>query len=93
MCDNEPTINTLLRMAVNIRLAMGLPTRATTPPAYSHGNSLVENAIGRIRPLARSLTHALGQKVGVEILYIQPFVDMGFASQLLVDEQVQCKSR
>ena len=59
-------MRTLLRMAVNTRLAMGLPTRANTPPAYSHGNSLVENAIGRIRPLAGSLMHALGQKVGME---------------------------
>ena len=37
MCDNEPSIKQLLRMTVNARLAMGLPTRATTPPAYDHG--------------------------------------------------------
>ena len=72
MCDNEPTMRTLLRMAVNTRLAMGLPTRANTPPAYSHGNSLVENAIGRIRPLAGSLMHALGQKVGMEFSTSNP---------------------
>ena len=59
-------------MAVNTRLAMGLPTRANTPPAYSHGNSLVENAIGRIRPLAGSLMHALGQKVGMEFSTSNP---------------------
>eukprot|EP00435_Cladocopium_sp_Y103_P011449 s72_g3.t1 len=67
MCDNEPSTRQLLRMAVNTRLAMGLPTRSTTPPAYSHGNSLVENAVGRIRPLAGSLMHALSLKLGIEI--------------------------
>ena len=67
MADNEPTMRQLMRMAVNRRLAMGLPTRSTTPPAYSHGNSLVENAIGRVRPLAGSFTHALGEKLGIEI--------------------------
>ena len=67
MCDNEPSIKQLLRMTVNARLAMGLPTRATTPPAYDHGNSLVENSIGRLRPLAGSLVHALGAKLGLEI--------------------------
>lgn len=51
MCDSEPTIRQLQRMVVNTRLSLGLPTKvATTSPPYSHGNSLVENAIGRIRP-------------------------------------------
>ena len=59
MCDNEPTLRQLQRMAVNARLSLGLVTRATTPPPYSHGNSLVENAIGRIRPLAGTLMHYL----------------------------------
>ena len=67
MCDNEPSIKQLLRMTVNARLAMGLTTRATTPPAYDHGNSLVENSMGRLRPLAGSLVHALGAKLGLEI--------------------------
>ena len=68
MADNEPTMRQLMRMTVNARLAMGLPTSSTTPPAYSHGNSLVENAIGRVRPLAGSFKHALGEKLGIEIL-------------------------
>ena len=66
MCDNEPTLRQLLRMVVNARLSMGLPTRHNTSPPYSHGNSLVENAIGRIRPLAGTLMHFLSDKVGME---------------------------
>jgi hypothetical protein len=65
MCDNEPTLRQLLRMVVRARLAMGLPTRQTTSPPYSHGNSLVENAVGRIRPLAGTLMHYLSEQVGV----------------------------
>ena len=72
MADNEPTMRQLMRMAVNTRLAMGLPTRSTTPPAYSHGNILVENAIGRVRPLAGSFMHALGEKLGIEISTSSP---------------------
>jgi hypothetical protein len=45
MCDNEPTLRQLQRMAVNARLSLGF--------------SLVENAIGRIRPLAGTLMHYL----------------------------------
>ena len=54
-CDNEPTMRQLLKYVVSTRLSMGLPTRSVTPPAYSHGNSLVENVIGRPRPLASGL--------------------------------------
>ena len=64
-CDNEPTLVQLMRMAVNARLSLGLPTKAFTPMAYSHSNSLVENVIGRARALAASLMHALSEKVGV----------------------------
>ena len=34
-CDNEPVLVQVLRMTVNARLSMGLPTRASTPMAYS----------------------------------------------------------
>ena len=64
-CDNEPVLVQVLRMAVNARLSMGLPTRASTPMAYSHSNSLVENVVGRARALAGSLMFALSEKVGV----------------------------
>jgi len=73
MCDNEPTLRQLQRMAVNARLSLGLATRATTPPPYSHGNSLVENAIGRIRPLAGMLMHYLSEQVGVEFSSNSPW--------------------
>jgi len=72
MADSEPAMRQLMRIAVNTRLAMGLPTRSTTPPAYSHGNSLVEIATGRVRPLAGSFMHALGEKLGIEISTLSP---------------------
>lgn len=62
-CDNEPALVQLLRMTVNARLPMGLTTRAPTPMAYSHSNSLVENVIVRARALAGSLMFAMGEKV------------------------------
>ena len=46
---------------------MGLPTRSVTPPAYSHGNSLVENVIGRLRPLAPILMHSVKKRTGLEM--------------------------
>ena len=64
-CDNEPVLVQVLRMTVNARLSMGLPTKASTPMAYSHSNSLVENMVGRARALAGSLMFALSEKVGV----------------------------
>ena len=64
-CDNEPVLVQVLRMTVHARLSMGLPTRASTPMAYSHSNSLVENVVGRARALAGSLMFALSEKVGV----------------------------
>ena len=67
MSDNEPTMRQLLRMVVNARLSMGLATRSTTPQAYSHGNSLIENCIGRIRPLAGAFMHYIAQKIGIEL--------------------------
>ena len=54
-CDNGPVLVQVLRMTVNARLSMGLPTKAATPMAYSHSNSLVENMVGRVRALAGSL--------------------------------------
>ena len=78
MCDNEPTLRQLLRMVVRARLAMGLPTRQTTSPPYSHGNSLVENAVGRIRPLAGTLMHFLSEQVGVEFSTNSPLWSWAF---------------
>jgi hypothetical protein len=65
-CDNEPTMRQLLKYVVSTRLGMGLPTRSMTPPAYSHGNSLVENTIGRLRPLASILMHSVKKRTGLD---------------------------
>jgi hypothetical protein len=65
-CDNEPTMRQLLKYVVSTRLSMGLPTRSVTPPAYSHGNSLVENVIGRPRPLASILMHSVKKYAGMD---------------------------
>ena len=78
MCDNEPTLLQLQRMVVNARLSMGLPTRKTNPAPYSHGNSLVENAVGRIRPLAGTLVHFLSDQVGVEFSTNSPWWSWAF---------------
>ena len=77
-CDNEPTLLQLQRMVVNARLSMGLPTRKTNPPPYSHGNSLVENAVGRIRPLAGTLMHYLSEQVGIEFSTNSPLWSWAF---------------
>ena len=65
-CDNGPTMRQLLKYVVSTRLSMGLPTRSMTPPAYPHGNSLVENAIGRLRPLASILMHSVKKRTGLD---------------------------
>ena len=65
-CDNEPTMRQVLKYVVSTRLSMGLATRSVTPPAYSHGNSLVENVIGRLRPLASILMHSVRKRTGMD---------------------------
>ena len=66
-CDNEPTLKQLQSLVVKAQQQMGLPTRKTAPVAYSHGNSLCENAIQRIRDLAGSLMHTVQQKLNTVI--------------------------
>ena len=51
---------------------MGLTTRASSPPPYSHSNGLVEDVIGRIRPLAGGLMH-LSEQVGVDFSSNSPW--------------------
>ena len=65
-CDNEPTLLQLQRYVINARLAMGLPTLKAAPPPYSHSNGLVENVVGRIRLLAGTLMHYMGEQLGFE---------------------------
>ena len=46
---------------------MGLKTRESSAIAYDKGNSLAENAVGRVRPLACSLMHQLHGRLGVQL--------------------------
>ena len=78
MCDNEPTMRQLLRMVVNTRLKMGLATRTANPPAYSHGNSLCENTVERVRSLAGSLMHNISLKLNVEFSTNNPLWSWAF---------------
>ena len=64
--DNEPTARQLLKLVVDTRLRMGLPTRSSTPPPYSHGNALAENCIARIRGLTGSLMFSLFEQLNMK---------------------------
>ena len=66
-CDNEPGILQLKRLLVKTRQAMGLRTLEGSAVAYDHGNSLAENAVGRVRPLAASLMHQLHGRLGIQL--------------------------
>ena len=67
-CDNEPSILQLQRLAVKTRQNMGFKTRMSSSVTYDHaGNSLAENAIGRVRALACSLMHQLQGRLGVKL--------------------------
>ena len=67
LCDSEPAARQLQKLAVRARQALGLPTRDKNPAAYSHGNSLCENTIQRIRDLAGTLMHRLQDKLSTEL--------------------------
>eukprot|EP00435_Cladocopium_sp_Y103_P024696 s2951_g6.t1 len=66
-CDNEPAILQIKNLFVRTRQAMGLKTRESSAIAYDKGNSLAENAIGRVRPLACSLMHNLHGRIGIQL--------------------------
>ena len=66
-CDNEPSILQLKRLVLRTRQAMGLKTRETSTVAYDKSNSLAENSIGRIRPLACSLMHQVHGRIGTQL--------------------------
>ena len=55
-CDNESTLLQLQRYVINARRSMGLVKQKSSPPPCSHSIGSVENAVGRIRPLAGTLT-------------------------------------
>ena len=47
---------------------MGLKTMMSNSVAYDHaGNSLAENAVGRVRSLACSFMRQLAEKIGVKL--------------------------
>ena len=81
-CDNEPTLLQLQRYVVNARRSMGLTTHASSPPPYSHSNGLVENVIGRIRPLVGSLMHYMSEQVGVDFSSNSPTGGHGHSDML-----------
>ena len=66
-CDNEPSILQIKNLLLRTRQAMGLKTRESSAIAYDKGNSLAENAVGRVRPLACSLMHQLHGRLGVQL--------------------------
>lgn len=62
--DNEGAMRRLLRVITAARMMkVGLPTKVVTARDGGHSNSLVENAIQRVRSLAGSLMHQLQSKV------------------------------
>ena len=46
---------------------VGLKTRESSAVAYDKGNSLAENAVGRVRPLACSLMHQVSGRLDVQL--------------------------
>ena len=67
LCDNEPSIRQVQQRAVRARQGMGLATHCKTPAAYTHGNSLCENAIGRVRTLACTLMNRVQSKISTKL--------------------------
>ena len=68
LCDNEPSIRQVQERAGRARQSLGLATRSKTPAAYSHGNSLCENTVGRVRALlAGTLMHHVQEKLSTQL--------------------------
>ena len=66
LADNEPTARQILRLLVASGSATGLKTTSRTTRIYdSAGNSLVENAVQRVRSLAATLMEDLAGRVGL----------------------------
>jgi hypothetical protein len=66
-CDNEPSILQLKRLVLRTRQTMDLKTRESSTVAYDKSNSLAENCIGHVRPLACSLMHQLHGRLGIQL--------------------------
>ena len=67
LCDNEPAARQVQKLVVRARQALALPTKDKNPAAYSHGNSLCENSIQRIRDLAGTLMHRVQDRLSTEL--------------------------
>ena len=67
LCDNEPAIKEVQKRAVRARKSMGFVTHDKTPAAYTHGNSLCENTVGRVRGLAGTLMHHVQEKLSMKL--------------------------
>eukprot|EP00435_Cladocopium_sp_Y103_P018358 s4574_g4.t1 len=67
LCDNEPSILQVQKRAVHARKQFGLTTHSQTPEAYSHGNSLCENTVRRVRELAGTLMHHVQDKISTAL--------------------------
>ena len=67
LCDNEPSIMQVQKKAVQARRAMGLMTHSKTPAAYTHGNSLCENTVNRVRGLAGALMNHVEAKLSIKL--------------------------
>ena len=67
LCDNEPSIMQVQKKAVQARRAMGLMTHSKTPAAYTHGNSLCENTVNRVRGLAGTLMNHVEAKLSIKL--------------------------
>ena len=75
---NEPTLRQALKLLVQSRSAFGLKTTMRTTRIYdAAGNSLVENAIQRIRNVAATLMESLTQSTVANIHYGHGHADTG----------------
>ena len=64
--DNEPTLRQAFKLLLQSRSAFGLKTTMRTTRIYdAAGNSLVENAIQRIRNVAATLMESLTESTGL----------------------------
>ena len=67
LCDNQPAIKEVQKRAVRARKSMGFVTRDKTLAAYTHGNSLCENTVGRVRGLAGTFMHHVQEKLSMKL--------------------------
>ena len=67
LCDNEPSVRSILRALINARHSLGLPARIQTSKVGDHSNALAENSVARIRQLAGSYMDQLHTHLNMHI--------------------------